>query len=97
MLVRVLTRICEWFEQDLPEATIVTPERILQMGYDVRLNSHDAIESILPDSEDVINTYCKIVSEVGETPIMINGEPLVIPMDHAIGPNLGELKKRKIK
>lgn len=90
-LVRLWTRLCHEFENELPEAELARPSRILQMGYDVRFNSHDSVGILAPDDPDVIKHICRRVKLYGEEPLLIHGEPCIIPMDFKIGYNQGDM------
>jgi hypothetical protein len=49
----------------------------------------------VPDDPESIAFACGVIKSCGETPLVINGEAFVIPMDFKIGPNLGDLKDYK--
>lgn len=97
LLVNTLCEVCEVFDKEIPENVVVTPEVIRSMGLDVRMQVHDSINVIVPDSEDAINFTCKTIKEKGEIPLTIRGDNLVIPMDFQIGPNLAKKSLRKYK
>jgi hypothetical protein len=96
-LVRLWDRMCRVFDEELPEGELATPSRILQMGYDVRLNSHDSLAILVPDDPDTILHICRTIKRYGEEPLVINGEACVIPMDFKTGPNLYDLTKYKLE
>lgn len=95
-LVRLWTRLSHLFEETLPEGQLATPSNIRKMGLDVRLNVHDSVGVVVPNDEVVIEHTCRIIKKLGEEPLIINGESLVIPMDFKVGPNFGDLKKYKL-
>lgn len=95
-LVRLWDKLCHLFDDDIPEGRLAKPSVIRTMGLDVRLNVHDSVGVIVPDSDDVILHTCRTIKKLGEEPLIINNEPLIIPMDFKVGPNFGDLKKYKL-
>lgn len=86
-LVRLWTALCHIFSDDLPDGVLATPENILRMGYDVRFNSHDSVGVLVPDDRETIIHVTRTIKKIGEEPLIIHGEPCVIPMDFKIGYN----------
>jgi len=92
LLVFTMTELCELFAEELPEASVMTPQAIRKRGLDVQLQIHDAAGIVCPDDAECIDFVCKKAKEKGEIPIIINNEPLVIPMDFKVGPTWGDAK-----
>ena len=85
LLVRTLVRCCEIFSRELPEATVMTPNVIRSQGLDVQLQVHDSIGISVPNDREVIQYTCQLVRKEAEYPLIIKGEPLIIPMDFKVG------------
>ena len=96
LMIRTLCEVCEIFKQSLPEALVLTPENIRRQGMDVQLEIHDEIGVVLPDDASLIREAALTIKRLGEYPLMIKGEPLVVPMDFKTGKNWGERVKYKL-
>jgi len=92
LTIRTLVRCCEVFKKELPESLLLTPTNIRRMGMDVQLQLHDNIGVSLPDDSTLIRDAARRIKEIGEYPLMIKGEELVIPMDFKVGPSWGDQK-----
>ena len=90
LTIRTLTHVCEVFAQNLSAATILSPTNIRKMGLDVQLQVHDSIGVVLPDDPTVVAEAARLIKKIGEHPLMIKGETLVVPMDFKIGPSWGD-------
>lgn len=81
----------EIFQNDKAPFTTWTPYNIRSMGLDVRLQIHDALGVVVPDDRASIDYAVKILREKGERTVVINNEPLIIPVDFKIGYNWGQV------
>ena len=64
-------------------------------GLDVRLQVHDSLGTVVPDDRESIEYAVKIMRETGEQVVIINNEPLIIPIDFKIGYSWGDLHDYK--
>lgn len=94
--IRTFVKVCELFREQLPEARVLTPSAIRQMGHDVQLQVHDMLGIVLPDDPQLIRDAAIAVKQVGEYPMMIKGDELIVPLDFKIGPSWGELRKLEV-
>lgn len=92
--LRTLTRCCEVFAGDV-EFKLYKPSVIRHMGLDIQLEVHDALGASVENDPVLIRDTVKTMKSIGEYPLVINGETLVIPMDFKVGPSWGELKSYK--
>lgn len=90
LTIRTLTHVCEVFTQDLPEAKVLSPSAIRKMGLDVQLQVHDSIGVVLPDDPTLVADAARLIKKIGEHPLMIKGEVLIVPMDFKVGPSWGD-------
>lgn len=91
-LIRLLNAVCECFEPIIPGVKLWSPSTIAKSGLNVRMQTHDSINIALDDDRDTVDYAVQVVRRVGEEPIIVRGEPLVVPVDFKIGPNLKDLK-----
>lgn len=93
LLTQTIVKTCECFEEvAFDDAVIWTPARIRQAGLDVRLNVHDAVYVSVPNDPESIAFAVNTIKKVGEIPLVIGDDTLVIPMDFKVGVNMGELR-----
>ena len=90
LTIRTLTRCCEVFKGT--EVVLLTPSNIKRMGMDVQLQVHDNIGVVLPNDDGVIAETAHTIRRLGEYPLMIKGEELIVPMDFKVGPSWGDQK-----
>jgi hypothetical protein len=96
LTIRTLSRACEVLRSNTAQPGILSPKAIRAMGYDVQLQVHDMIGMVVSDDIGLIRDTALLIKELGEQPMIIKGEALVIPMDFKIGPSWGELKKLEV-
>jgi DNA polymerase I-like protein with 3'-5' exonuclease and polymerase domains len=90
LTIRTLTHVCEVFKEDYSNAKILTPSRIRALGLDVQLQVHDSIGVVLPNDPTLVAAAARRIKEIAEYPLIIKGEPLVVPVDFKIGPTWGD-------
>lgn len=98
--IRSLVKLCEvnhnwpWPIQLYNKNTsqlYYSPHTVLNMGYDVQLQIHDSIGMAIENDPLLICEASLAMKKIMETPIMIEGEELIVPVDFQIGPSWGEL------
>lgn len=93
LLVNLFNQLCELFINERVDATAIwTPQHIRQRGLDVKLQVHDSLGVAVPDDPSTIEWVVQKIKELGEIPIEIAGDILIIPIDFKIGYNFGEVK-----
>lgn len=98
LLVRLLCDTCEAFSPNDPfhisfdglYKGLATPEAIRARGFDVRMQLHDNINVIIPNDPDSIRYAYTTIKKLAGVTMIINGDPLVIPMDFKIGKTLAK-------
>lgn len=95
---------CAWYGREnwdewrrLRDSNLRSPRSIRWSGFDVRHNGHDAASWSIPNDPDLLGWAGLVYKQTAEVPIMITKEdPLVIPVDFKVGPNLGDMKDYKL-
>src|SRR6185436_9364668 len=80
LTTRWLVKVQRHFKQ-YKEFSVWTPSNLRSAGYDVRLQVHDSIGIVVPDDRESMAYTIKILRQYGEQVVIINNEPLVIPVD----------------
>jgi DNA polymerase I-like protein with 3'-5' exonuclease and polymerase domains len=94
LTTRWYVRIQRHFKQ-YKDFAVWTPANLRSAGFDVRLQVHDSIGIVVPDDRESISYAINVLRETGEQQVIINNEPLVIPVDFKVGSSWGELKDYK--
>ena len=95
LTIRAYLLLCEQFAAELPEAAVRlwTPQNILARGHNVQLQVHDMLAVSAPNDPTLIRNTAQAMREASRYPMMINDDPLVIPVDFKVGPSWGQLSK----
>lgn len=73
-----------------------TPDNLRSIGMDIRLQIHDAIGVCVENDLAIVEWTLKTIKRVAERPIIINDDPMVIPMDFKLGRSWGTAKEVKL-
>jgi hypothetical protein len=96
LTTRWLVKSQKYFKEH-KDFKVWTPSNLRSSGFDVRLQVHDSIGVVVPDDRESIEFTIKALKNHGEQVVVINNEPLTIPVDFKIGYSWGDLKDYKEK
>lgn len=87
LLIDTFNDCWDSFERGVEPVLLKKP---IYLPVPIKLQVHDSIGVPVYNNFRDIDAVCKTIKDIGERTIYINGDPLVIPMDFAVGKNWGK-------